>query len=191
MKFPESMTYKEVQTTIMVRNPGGRIVIVRAEESGYKKSQIIDSSIFPQEIHGRFICLTKDNLGDIHPVYLLEVSNEEIFLHGCIACLCGPKTLNNICEELLLQEGIIEARSIRSSDLPKFDYKADTKSKYWIASRENYLGYLAIPYVYDGYLEYNTYDETEKIELGIRPIVVLKSKIIDIGEDNELDYSWI
>lgn len=195
MKVSENITLKEAQKGIIIPNPEERSITIIPAESGFNEEQVFTSDVFSNKIRGNFLGLVETMDGDSHPAYVLdEVTSKELWLYGKLGYENGPSILNNICEKLLGQEGILEVRSVRVSDRVK-----TTKIWYWMASRAinilpngNKIYFLCSVgngtnvdagslFQSDGFEEANG--------CSILPVVILDSIVINI--DRKMELSWV
>ena len=104
--------------------------------------------------------------------------------------------MDEICTNLIEQEGILKCRSIRESDLKFFMYENE-KIEYWLATKNetrniiyNYFYMKAIQegMIISCYL-FNSYELSGIRCYPIRPVVILDTVVTGIKEDS-IDY-WV
>lgn len=217
----EFITLKEVQETIMVSNPGGRSLTVRTRDSGYDKLQVFTSTILPEKIPFKYIGLAKLEDESIHPAYMSEVIAKKLTLEGFTGFCNGPEILHSICRELLLQKGILIARSVLKSDFTldynHEDYESlkksglicieleNEKEDFWVA----YNTYLPVLETYNmqyvdvkrGLINWKilaTYIEDKGkfyrnyfIRTKAIRPVIILKSQVDVGDGENFKYKWI
>lgn len=197
MKVKKMITLDEIEPTIMIRNPGNRSYTVTSERSGCEEPQTFTSEVYPEEIEAKNIGLTKFPDGRIHPVYMLEVTRKTLKLSGTRGFLNGPQIMNQVCNELIYQKGILLARSVQENDLADVDSDIKSEANYWLASidanvYEGNPNFIIKSFcnsaLTQNYLYHSGKDEVYD-DLGLRPIIVLKSRVNIDTED--LSYNWI
>lgn len=197
MKLPKVITVDEIKPTIMVPNPGNRAYSVTSEESGYEKDQYFTSAIFPEQIPGQYIGLMLFPDKKIHPIYSLEVSNKPLILSGTKGFNNGIRIMHSMCNELIYQKGILFARNISELELSSFKSDFDKKN-YWLASTDINIYNkgsvnLIIKGIFEGTPEANYLmlnGESQSCEdLGVKPIIALKSRVEITDKDPEIN--WI
>ena len=131
---PSVMTLKEVPQEILVPNPGGREIGITPEESGYGEEQVFTSNCLSDEISYEFLGLIMFPDGSVYPKYKANVvTSEELYLKGRRGYQNGIDIINMVAWWLTWQEKMLEAKSIKMSDLECFDYESENIS-YWLAS---------------------------------------------------------
>ena len=194
MHVSKFITLQGAKGSINIPNPGGRSLIIRSIDSGYENNQVFTSEVFPEKIKGKFLGLVETMKGIAHPAYVLNVTNKELHLRGSKGYEYGPSIMNGICNKLLNQDGILEARSIKWSDLEAFNYKQEKQPCYWLASLNVYVysgneSQYSICYVNKGNAINLGYGNNGYNSCYIRPVVVLDSIVTNI--DTGLKCSWI
>ena len=190
---PSIMSLEEVPQKIWVPNPGKRKLVIKPEESGYDKEQVFTSECLPDEIPYEFLGLTKFPDGRVYPKYRANVvTKTELRLEKGTGYENGVSTIDKIVWWLTVQEKMLEAKSIKKSDLKYFDYESEGLS-YWLASptiyiRHGYIsGYeeaLGLATVIRGNFSYNNalfnnyssmvwYNDMQ----AVRPVMLLASKV--------------
>ena len=179
------MRLEEVPQKILVPNPGGRKLVIKPEESGYDKEQVFTSEDLPDEIPYELLGLVKFSDGSIHLKYMANVvTSEKLHLNG--GYQNGIDIINKVAWWFTWQEGMIEAKSIKKSDLKYFDYKSENLS-YWLASpvsRDNGSnagfgpGAVLGGYVFCGYGgTFYSNGNWNANRVAVRPVMTLASKV--------------
>lgn len=197
MNLRDVTTFEKVEDVIQIPIPQDREILIPKALSGYKEDQVFASADLPKEVSAQFIGLVKDGKGGGHLTYVVEPISKALRICGENGFYYGSGILHMVCKKLLLQEGIITARSIKRADLKKFNFKHEKYEKYWVASDKTE--------VYDNSCEYNlcrvrnrrcysirlfnsqSCDRTR--DGAIRAIIVLKTKVINV--DKRSDINWI
>ena len=187
MDIKPTIRLEEVPKTIILPNPGGRELVITPEESGMKEEQVFTSEDLPDEIPYELLGLVKFPDGSIYPKYRANVTTtKKLALKGKKGVNEGIDIINKIAWWLTYQEEImLSAQSIKRSDLKKLEYKNE-KLKYWLASPgvvidDSYCVFGpgavfsgAAVTSYDLFV----YDDLSfELWLGVRPTMVLKSKV--------------
>ena len=134
MKVERENSRTKVAQSIIIPNPMSRKVMVKPNKSGYNKKQVFTNGIFPNKIGATLLGFSRTDDGKIHPAYLLEVTNEVLWLGEKRGYDNGINIMDEICTKLIEQEGILKCRSIRESDLKFFMYENE-KIEYWLATK--------------------------------------------------------
>ena len=134
MNVKSTIMAEEVKKEIIVSNPDNRKVLIDTYENGLLEPQLFLSSAFPKEITYRLLGLVKFPDGNFYPKYICEtVSDFSLVLTGYPSYEEGINVINRVCFELTWQEGMLQAGSVKRSDLKYFDYRNEDLS-YWLAS---------------------------------------------------------
>ena len=184
--MPSVIREGEVPTQIIVPNPGNREVVITPEESGIKEEQVFTSDCLPDEIPYKFLGMVEYPDGSYYPKCVANVTTSKMLrLKGKKGAKNGVEVLNKIAFGLTWKQGMLEAKSVKKSDLNFFDYKKESVS-YWLASLGVYFGDF---YCGFGPGAVNSGHEATDIRafstdkgaceawLGVRPVMVLASKI--------------
>ena len=184
--MPSVIREGEVPTQIIVPNPGNREVVITPEESGIKEEQVFTSDCLPDEIRYKFLGMVQYADGSYYPKYVANVvTSQELGLNGKEGAENCVEVINKIAFGLTWQKGMLEAKSVKKSDLKFFYYKKEELS-YWLAS----LGIISVGsycdfgpgavssglmvtdvgLFYSGGFSYEYW-------LGVRPVMILSSKI--------------
>lgn len=189
MKVKPNITCDGIEREIIIPTPRERKVWVKPEENGYLREQLFISENLPSEITYEFIGLVRFPDGSLYPKYKANaVTVNELWLSSLSCYERGIETINRICWELTWQEGLIDARSIKKSDLKCFDYTKESFS-YWLASPTIYdkdnVGKFGPGNVIDGIIDggygNKIYESEEFINGGlpVRPVIILATKVVE------------
>lgn len=196
MKVEEFTTFDRVEETIQIQVQQDRSVLIPSIISGYKVDQVFTSNDLPEVVTARYIGLAKDKRKGGHPTYIVEPTTKILRLRGENGYDNGPGILNRICRTLFSDEGVLTARSVKKSDLKRFDYKHENY-RYWIASNEVELYDNTCEYnlykVRNGRISYNRLYNLQGInqtrEGAVRAVIVLQTKVTNT--ENRSDIKWI
>ena len=177
----------EVPTEIIVTNPGDRTVVITPEESGWGKKQVFTSDCLPDKIEYKLLGIVRFPDGSCYLKYLAKVvTSQELCLKGKEGAEKGVEVINKIAFGLTWQKGMmLVAESVKEPDLRFFDYKKEELS-YWLASTgvviDDYCCYFGPRAVNSGSVgaDYDLFDsdgESNEYWLGVRPVMILSSKI--------------
>lgn len=135
---PSVMTLEEVPQKILVPTPRGRKLVITPEESGLDKEQVFTSECLPDRIPYELLGLVKFPDGSAYPKYRANVvTKTKLGLKGKTGYENGISTINKIAWWLTWQEKMLEAKSIKKSDLEAFDYGKE-KLSYWFNASTSY-----------------------------------------------------
>ena len=182
------MRLEEVPQKILVPNPGGRKLVIKPEASGYDKEQVFTSDCLPHSIPYELLGLVKFPDGSVYPKYRANVvTSEELDLNGEPGYQNGIDTINKVAWWLTWQKKMLEAKSIKKSDIECFDYKSENLSSYWLASpgsfnygSDAYFGPGAVFYgrVFCGNGgTFNSNGYWYAFRVAVRPVMTLASKV--------------
>ena len=185
-----------VKKSIIIPNPMNRKVIVKPSKSGYDKKQVFTNGIFPNKIDANLLGFSRTDDGKIHPAYLLGVTNEVLWLGEKRGYDNGINIMDEICTNLIEQEGILKCRSIRESDLKFFMYENE-KIEYWLATKNEtrniIYNYFYMKAIQEGMITscylFNSYELGGTRCYPIRPVVILDTVVTGIKEDS-INY-WV
>ena len=188
MNVKSTIMAEEVKKEIIVSNPDNRKVLIDTYENGLLEPQLFLSSAFPKEIAYRLLGLVKFPDGNFYPKYICEtVSDFSLVLTGYPSYEEGINVINRVCFELTWQEGMLQAGSVKRSDLKYFDYRNEDLS-YWLASPGIYGWYdnnhFGPGNVISGVADSGYGEELRNSRcfisgyLPVRPTMVLNSKIV-------------
>lgn len=192
------VTLEEVPQKILVQNPGERELVITQEESGWNKEQVFTSECLPDVIPYELLGVVKFPDGSAYPKYRANVVTEtRLGLKGQFGYENGINIINKVAWWLTWQEKVLEAKSIKKSDLEVFDYEKE-KLSYWLdASTSYHYGrYLGFgPGAVDNGNISNcsgdlidSFGQCNADELSIRPTMILKAKLKVNSNDN---VNWI
>lgn len=118
--------FEEVKRNIVLPNPGGRKIVIKPEESGWKKEQVFTSDDLPDEIPYKLLGFVKFPDGNIHPKYVASVTTtKELILCERKGVINGVEIIDKVANWLIYQEDVmITAQSIKRSDLRCFEYRS-------------------------------------------------------------------
>ena len=137
-EVPASMTLEEVPQEILVKNPRKRGVVIEPQSSGWKEKQVFKSECLPDEIPYKLLGLVKFPDRTVYPKYRANVvTDKELCLRGILGSKNGISIIDTVAWWLTWQKNMLEAKSIKRSDLEFFDYKKE-KLAYWLASPSSY-----------------------------------------------------
>ena len=184
--MPSALLESEVPTEITVANPGDRMVVIAPEESGIDKEQVFTSDCLPDEIRYKFLGMVQYPDGSYYPKYVANVvTSQELGLKGKEGAENSVEVINKIAFGLTWQKGMLEAKSVKKSDLKFFDYKKEELS-YWLASPGVLIGdsycYFGPGAVLSGCAEtgsdlFCSGGYSGEYWLGVRLVMVLASEI--------------
>ena len=184
--MPSVISESEVPTEIIVPNPGGRKVVITSEESGVYEEQVFTSDCLPDEIPYKLLGMVRYPDGSYYPKYVANVvTSQELGLKGRKGAENGVEIVNNIAFSLTWQQGMLDAKSVKKSDLKFFDYKKEELS-YWLASPgvvidDSYCsfgpGAVLSGAAFTGCGSFASDGISIERWLGVRPVMVLASKI--------------
>lgn len=197
----KEITLDEAKNPIVVTIPEGRSYTVKAEESGYTKDQVFTRDDFPSEINGNYIGLVKTKEKLCYPMYAISPTIKPLYLSGIEGYRNSSAILNNVCSALINNDDFFAVRSIKESDLKKFNYKEENITtcidafQYWIASssclvKNNFesmiSGHLTVgKVVWDEISQSKIYFKVGEHDIclpdyaSIRPVVILNSVVVD------------
>ena len=185
--MPSVISESEVPKEIIVPNPGNRKVVITPEESGSDKEQVFTSDCLPDEIPYKLLGMVQYPDGSYYLKYVANaVTSQKLSLQGKEGTKNSVKIINNIAFFLTWQQRMLEAKSVKESDLEFFDYEKEKDLSYWLASpgvtyggsgssfgpgavRSGVANTGVDLFYSDGYL----YESG----LGVRPVMILSSKI--------------
>lgn len=184
---PSNMTLEEVPKEILVENPKGRELVIKPKESGWEKKQVFTSECLPDEIPYKLLGLVKFPGESVYPKYIADVlTDKELWLGGRAGYENGINIIDNIAWWLTYQEKMLEAKSIKRSDLEFFDYKKE-KLAYWLASpgfygnvRNAYFGPGIVDYggVYCGnFNQFISDEDLNASKFAVRSVMILEAKV--------------
>lgn len=196
MKVEREISRTKIAQSIIIPNPMNRKVIVKPNKSGYDKKQVFTNGIFPNKIDANLLGFSRTDDGKIHPAYLLGVTNEVLWLGEKRGYDNGINIMDEICTNLIEQEGILKCRSIRESDLKFFMYENE-KIEYWLATKRQKRNiiytYFYLKAIQEGRIIscnlFNSYELSGVCGFPIRAIVILDTVVTGIDEDS-IDY-WV
>ena len=184
--MPSAILESEVPTEIIVSNPGDRMVVIAPEESGIDKEQVFTSDCLPDEIRYKFLGMVQYSDGSYYPKYVANVvTSQELGLNGKEGAENCVEVINKIAFGLTWQKGMLEAKSVKKSDLKFFDYKKE-ELLYWLASPgvviDNSGCYFGPGAVISGFADtgcalFYSDGYSNEYWLGVRPVMILSSKI--------------
>ena len=184
--MPSVIPESEVPTEIIVPNPGGRKVVITPEESGIYEEQVFTSDCLPDEIPFKLLGMVQYADENYYPKYVANVVTlEELGLNGKIGVENSVEVINRVAFGLTWQQGMLEAKSVKKSDLKFLDYKKE-RFPYWLASPGVAFGDSDCNFgpgaVFSGGAVTGIYlfdSDGFSIEswLSVRPVMVLASKI--------------
>ena len=184
--MPSAILESEVPTKIIVPNPGNREVVITPEESGIDKEQVFTSDCLPDEIRYKFLGMVQYPDGSYYPKYVANVvTSQELGLRGKEGVENSVEVINKIAFGLTWQKGMLEAKSVKKSDLKFFDYKKE-KLTYWLASPGVYFGVSGCDFGPGAVLSgiavtgvdlFGSVGISRVGWLGVRSVMVLASKI--------------
>ena len=118
-----------------------RKLVIPPEESGWSKKQVFTSKCLPYEIPYEFIRFVRFPDGSVYPKYKANVvTKTKLKLFGRLGYENGIRLIDKIVWWLTWQEGMLETKSIKKSDLRAFDYKKERFDytgedfSYWVSS---------------------------------------------------------
>ena len=184
--MPSAILESEVPTKIIVPNPGDRMVVITPEESGIDKKQVFTSDCLPDKITYKLLGIVQYPDGNSYLKYVANgVTSQELGLIGKEGAKNSVEVINKIAFSLTWQKGMLEARSVKESDLKFWGYEKE-KLSYWLASPGVAVGdtycYFGPGAVVSGiagygYVLFNSGDSSNESWLGVRPVMILSSKI--------------
>ena len=184
--MPSVISESEVPTEIIVPNPGDRKVVITPEESGIDKKQVFTSDCLPDEIPYKFLGMVQYSDGSYYPKYVANVvTSQELGLNGKEGAENCIEVINKIAFGLTWQKGMLEAKSVKKSDLKFFDYKKE-ELLYWLASPgvviDNSGCYFGPGAVISGFADtgcalFYSDGYSNEYWLGVRPVMIISSKI--------------
>ena len=193
INVPSVINYTELPQRISLPNPKGRKIVIKPEESGRDREQMFTSKCLPDVIPYELLGLIKFPDGSVYPKYRANVvTKEKLWLEGENGYENAISIINKVAWCLTWQERMLEAKSIKWSDLKYFDYESEELS-YWLASLNSYEYYRDF-YEYglgSGKVDYGEVSYTGSLifnHIGmygraVRPVMVLASKVkIDSSE---------
>ena len=137
--------------------------------------------------------------GSVHPKYRANVvTSEGLCLKGMRGYQNGIDIIDKVAWWLTWQEKMLEAKSIKKSDLNFFDYEKENLSSYWLSShgviRANYINFgPGVVYANGGvarvgaYIVFDSYGLCNAFRAGVRPTMILTSKILIAPPE----FSWV
>ena len=184
--MPSVIPESELPSKIIVSNPGDRKVVITPEESGINEEQVFTSDCLPDEIPYKLLGMVQYLDGSYYPKYVANVvTSQELGLRGKEGAENSVEVINKIAFGLTWQQGMLEAKSVKKSDLNFFDYEKESIS-YWLASPGVYVNYSYYDFgpgaVRSGFAEagFDLFDSdgfSYEDWLGVRSIMILDSKI--------------
>lgn len=194
------ISLEEIPKEILVSNPRGRNLVIKPEESGWCGTQVFTSECLPDSILYELLGLIKFPDGSVYPKYRANVVTEtKLHLGGKIGYENGISVINKVAWWLTWQEKMLEAKSIKESDLNFFDYEKEKLSSYWLSSPGVYecssyvyfgpgvvgidgsVGLSGVFYVFP-WTSVNIYDSA-----AVRPTMILTSKV----KIDQPEFPWV
>ena len=184
--MPSVILESEVPTKILVPNPGARKVVITPEESGINEEQVFTSDCLPDEIPYKFLGMVQYSDGSYYPKYVANVvTSQELGLNGKEGAENCVEVINKIAFGLTWQQGMLDAKSVKKSDLKFFDYEKE-ELLYWLASPgvviDNSGCYFGPGAVISGFADtgcalFYSDGYSNEYWLGVRPVMIISSKI--------------